>query len=117
VVSPLTLGIRLAASVGRGWCETNRRAAEKRDELAPPHGTPLPQNQGSAPGVADARPNIPIALIQIDARIIMSSTLVCPVPTGCYPDGKWPNSLSPSGISKRDYVYDHVLATVAGTGT
>jgi hypothetical protein len=29
---------------------------------------------------------------------------------------KWPNSLSPSGISKRDYVYDHVLATVAGTG-
>ena len=64
--------------------------------------------------MADARPNIPIALIQIDARIIMSSTLVCPVPTGCYPDGKWPNSLSPSGISKRDYVYDHVLATVAG---
>src|SRR6476659_1852879 len=68
----------------------------------------------AAPGMADARPNIPIALIQIDARIIMSSTLVCPVPTGCYPDGKWPNSLSPSGISKRDYVYDHVLATVAG---
>ena len=66
--------------------------------------------------MADARPNIPIALIQIDARIIMSSTLVCPVPTGCRPDGKWPNSLSPSGISKRDYVYDHVLATVAGTG-
>jgi hypothetical protein len=62
--------------------------------------------------MADARPNIPIALIQIDARIIMSSTLVCPVPTGCYPDGKWPNSLSPTGISKRDYVYDHVVATV-----
>ncbi len=64
--------------------------------------------------MADARPNIPIAPIRIDARIIVSLYL-----GGCRP---WaavaaltngPNSLSPGGYT-RDHLYDHVRATVAG---
>jgi hypothetical protein len=67
-----------------------------------------------AAGMADARPHIPIAAIQIDARIIVSLYL-----GGCR---SWatvaamtnrPNALSPGGY-RRDHLYDHVLATAAG---
>ena len=58
--------------------------------------------------MADARPNIPIAPIRIDARLIVSLYLgaVAAMTNG-------PSSLSPSGYA-RDHLYDHVLATVAG---
>jgi hypothetical protein len=64
--------------------------------------------------MADARPNIPIAAIQIDARIIVSLSLggwrpwaaVAAMTNG-------PDALSPKGYA-RDHLHDHVLATVAG---
>src|SRR5262245_61032649 len=63
-----------------------------------------------AAGTAHARPNIPIAAIQIDARIIVSLYLggwrpwaaVAAMTNG-------PNALSPSGYA-RDHLHDHVLA-------
>src|SRR5215472_5719817 len=61
-----------------------------------------------AAGMAHARPNIPIAPIRIDARLIVSLYLgaVAAMTNG-------PSSLSPSGYA-RDHLHDHVLATVAG---
>src|SRR5215468_3885986 len=61
-----------------------------------------------AAGMAHARPNIPIAPIRIDARLIVSLYLgaVAAMTNG-------PSSLSPSGYA-RDHLHDHVPATVAG---
>src|SRR5262245_45491067 len=67
-----------------------------------------------AAGIADARPNIPIAAIQIDARIIVSLYL-----------GGWRPWAALAAMTKgaeriiaqghaRDHLHDHVLATAAG---
>src|SRR5262249_11811148 len=67
-----------------------------------------------AAGMADARPNIPIAPIRIDARLIVSLYLGGCVPwPAVAPMTNGPSSLSPSGYA-RDHLHDHVLATVAG---
>jgi len=47
----------------------------------------------------DASAKIPIAaMLQIDARIIVSLYLAVCRPSGCGADGKWPKSLSPRTI-------------------
>src|SRR5262249_34266930 len=67
-----------------------------------------------AAGMAHARPNIPIAPIRIEARIIVSLYL-----GGCRPSAavaaltNVPNSLSPAGYA-RAHLYHHVRATVTG---
>src|SRR5262245_61149233 len=61
-----------------------------------------------AAGIADARPNIPIAAIQIDARIIVSLYLGGWRPWAAVAAMTYgPNALSPRGYA-RDHLYDHV---------
>jgi hypothetical protein len=54
-----------------------------------------------AAGMADARPNIPIAAIRIDARIIVSLHLIAAMTTA--------ERIIAHGY-RRDHLYDHVLA-------
>ena len=69
----------------------------------------------AAAGTADARPNIPNALVQIDARLIVEkSSASAPLMSRrlCAGGGR---ATSPR-VSTRDHVLDHIRATIGPTG-